>query len=432
MKILRLVPAVLIALCAARLAAQPTPLQRRAQQIGALISAAPSGFDTVFASSFLAQVPAARLTPLFIQLLAQTGKVLRVTPSQITGPTSGKFDLVTDKGFTIPATISIDAGAPNLVNGLLFGTPVPLAVNFAALVAEFGKLPGTVSFVAARLDTEQIIPIASLNPDTALAIGSAFKLYILGELVRSVERGERTWSDVVTLDPAAMSLPSGFLATWPAGSHVTLETLATLMISQSDNTATDQLLRALGREKVEAMLRTMDNHAAARDVPFLATLEMFKLKGSPTGTLATRYAAADVPARRALLVGETAKLTRDEIHPYADGKPSHIADVEWFASANDLARAMRWLRGASASVSGQPARKLLAVNPGIGQSKEDWPYVGYKGGSEPGVLNLTFLLQAADGRWFILSAGWNDPKAVVDESKFLGLVSRGIQLLRVP
>ena len=51
------------------------------------------------------------------------------------------------------------------------------------------------------------------------------------------------------------SLPSGITQSWPAGSPVTLQTLATLMISISDNTATDTLV-TLERRKLDAFVAT--------------------------------------------------------------------------------------------------------------------------------------------------------------------------------
>ena len=44
-----------------------------------------------------------------------------------------------------------------------------------------------------------------------------------------------------------------------------------------------------------------------------------------------------------------------------------------------------------------------------------WRYLGYKGGSEPGVIAMSFLAQRQDGDWYALSASWNNPAARVDE-----------------
>src|SRR6185436_600599 len=95
--------------------------------------------------------------------------------------------------------------------------------------------------------------------DQALAIGSAFKLYVLGALARDVAEGKRHFDDTLRLEQRWMSMPSGKLQKWPVGTPLTLASAAALMISESDNTATDHLLFTLGRERVEAMLREMGN-----------------------------------------------------------------------------------------------------------------------------------------------------------------------------
>ena len=111
--------------------------------------------------------------------------------------------------------------------------------------------------------------------------------------------------------------------------------------------------------------------------------------------------------------------------------PLEIERIEWFASAADLCRAMDWLRSTlvQAGQQGRPGLDILAINKGLSFRKPYWKYIGYKGGSETGVLNLTWLLQKSDGRWYALSTGWNDPHARLDEEKFFGLLQSLIILL---
>ena len=82
-------------------------------------------------------------------------------------------------------------------------------------------------------------------------MGSTFKLATLTALRRDIEKKKRAWTDVVTLRPEVRSLPSGILRDWPDGSPLTLYALAALMISKSDNTATDALIGLLGRDAIE-------------------------------------------------------------------------------------------------------------------------------------------------------------------------------------
>jgi hypothetical protein len=55
-----------------------------------------------------------------------------------------------------------------------------------------------------------------------------------------------------------------------------------------------------------------------------------------------------------------------------------------------------------------PLRQILSINPGIAFDHATWPYVAYKGGSEPGVLSTTWYLRRSDGQAFVLSIVLND------------------------
>src|SRR5439155_8727945 len=118
-----------------------------------------------------------------------------------------------------------------------------------------------------RLGPARPGPLLAAAPDEPLAIGSSFELWVLAELAREVESGKRKLDDVVLLCEDALSHPSGFFYTWSAGAPVTLHTLASLMISQSDNTATDMLVRMLGREPIESVFAEIGHAHAAQNVP---------------------------------------------------------------------------------------------------------------------------------------------------------------------
>jgi hypothetical protein len=162
------------------------------------------------------------------------------------------------------------------------------------------------------------------------------------------------------------------------------------------------------------MMTEMGNEHAERSTPFLATLEMFKLKSD--AALLKKYLAADVEGRRALLAGEVRRMPRDRVAGWS--KPIAVDKLEWFASAADLCRLMDWHRRKADA----KALEILAVNPGLDIPRAKFEYAGYKGGSEPGVLNLTWILRAKDGTWYALSVGWNNPEQALDEKKFMGLV----------
>ena len=301
----------------------------------------------------------------------------------------------------------------------------PPAAQVPALFGEIVGLPGEVSLAAARLEEGGPAHFLTQKAERPLAIGSAFKLFVLAELVRQVKSGERKWQDVVPLGPP--SLPSGLLQDWPKGSPLTLHSLAALMISRSDNSAADTLLAVLGRDKVEALLPELGVAAPARNRPFLATREAFVLKyGDPA--LLRRWAAADEAGRRALLGSDLAAAEAAALDGKRfTGRPTAIGEAEWFASPADLVRTLDWLRRSGDST----ALDLLAINPGVDRALAgDFAYVGYKGGSEPGVVSMSFLLRTREGRWLAVSATWNDEAAALDEARFIALMSRLVGLMK--
>ena len=68
----------------------------------------------------------------------------------------------------------------------------------------------------------------------------------LDALRAEIDGKKRSWKDVVELVPEHRSLPSGILQGWPDHAPMTVYGLAGLMISISDNTATDALLTLVG------------------------------------------------------------------------------------------------------------------------------------------------------------------------------------------
>ncbi len=70
-------------------------------------------------------------------------------------------------------------------------------------------------------------------------------------------------------------------------------------------------------------------------------------------------------------------------------------------------------------------RAILGVNAGLDKEARGlWKYAGFKGGSEPGVIALVYLLESEDGRRYALVGGWNDPTKAVQDLAFVSLMGR--------
>lgn len=405
-------------------AQQADPLQQRADELVRVIRG-DGDPATFFSPTFLAQVPAEQIRTISAQLVTGNGAIRGIERIDRDGPHSGTV-LVGFERMVVRMRLAVDANAPHLVTQLLITGSEPRGGDSAeAIITELRALPGQANFQIARLSDSGATSIAAYQADRPLAIGSTFKLIILAELSRQVRAGERRWQDVVPLD--RHSLPSGLMQDWPLGSPVTLHTAASLMISRSDNTATDLLLRVVGREKVEAMMARMGLAYAARNRPFLSTLELFQLKADAPAAR-TQWIAANEAARRRILTERYGQggVALDFTRLFANG-PVAPDTIEWFASPEDLVKVMNWLR----REGDDTARAIMAINPGLGaEAARPFAYMGFKGGSEPGVINLTFLIRTNAGVWHVVTAGWNNPAAAVDEAKFVGLISRAVGLLR--
>lgn len=392
----------------------PVPLKARIDALPAMINGT-GDYEAYFAPAFKAQVPKAKFDQIGQQLKGQFGTAVKVGKVVATSDYAATVELEFEKGVGT-VNIVVDPAAPHRVTGLLISRIEPRDDSMARIEAEMRALPGAAAFGIYALG-DSVTPVHELAGNQSMPIGSAFKLWILAEAARQVNASARKWSDVVALGPR--SLPSGVTQTWPAGAPVTLHTLATLMISISDNTATDTLLNVLGRDKVDAMVAQTGVADPAATLPLLSTMELFRLKAPANADLAARWRAAGPDGRRKLLADNRDRLAATRIDPSMFGDKPLAPDVEWFASARDEAAILNWLR----TKGGEQVLAILAINPATPNAAL-FDYVGFKGGSEPGVIYTNWLVKTKKGRWFAVTGGWTRKDAAVDERGFVMLMHR--------
>ncbi|WP_257550121.1 class A beta-lactamase-related serine hydrolase [Sphingopyxis sp. DBS4] len=381
-------------------------------------------FDAYFAPSFQAAVPEAQFKTMTAGIIAQYGRAIAAEGAHSADGHSGTLKLRFEKGV---ATVLLDAGgAPDArVTGLRITGFTVADDSFARVSDEIAALPGMTGFLVAEVDDDSFRPVAATHADRQFAVGSTFKLYVLDELAAQIAAGKRRWSDVVPL--SHLSFSSAATANWPKDTPVTLQTLANWMISVSDNGAADTLIHLLGRDAIEARMRAAGNSDPSRNIPFLTTVEAFALKGNNFTDLRGKFVAADDAAQRKLIDGNADKLVLGNVDGVSfTAGPRFIDSLEWFSSPEDIARLMIDLRKRGS----EQVMAALAINNGLGPvAAEPWRYLGYKGGSENGVLSMSLLGQRkADGKWFVVTASWNNTDANVDTAVFSGLVARLLAL----
>lgn len=381
-----------------------------------------------FAQLMLDEVSAADLAALFNGLRDQRAWV----------PTAVKqFDdsmIVTLHGTSgEPLDMSIAVDSVGKIQYLFFG-PVAAdrkaATTWDELESALEDSTADISLSVTEVTDGAKSEIFTHNATDVMPLGSIFKLYVLGAVATAVANGTLSWDTPVTITDDVRSLPSGVLQDAANGTQVTLQQAAEKMISISDNTATDALIALVGRDAVEQQLTSMGNTHASLDLPFLTTRELFQLGWGSDPAVRTQWRDADETGRRAMLAALPAgALTMDG---------SEISDavwqygLDWFASAPDLVAAHTALQAMADTEAGAPIRDILSLNPGTGMSiGSEWTYVGFKGGSAPGVLAGSWYVEREDGKQFVVSiqGSSTSPEELSDALTFFGNVEDALAIL---
>jgi hypothetical protein len=157
--------------------------------------------------------------------------------------------------------------------------------------------------------------------------------------------------------------------------------------------------------------------------PVLTTLEAFKLKWAVSEEYARTFMIAD-PATRRDMLQELALLPRESVgqNGLPLDQPTRINSIEWFMTPREACQSMYWL----VERPGTEVREILSKNVPLMSAPHPWTFVGYKGGSEPGVLSMTYVLEKEKTR-ACLSMTWNDPVHPVQVFKFMEIVEKTLK-----
>ncbi len=365
--------------------------------------------------TFLAEVPASELTALLNEQI-RPARPFTLTHYQ-GSETNAVLTLDASIGDPIDLSISIDETGE--IMGLFFAPaaePRDPASSLGEIEERLDDLEGTVSALVVR-DGETLI---DRNADDAAPLGSVFKLYVLGAVSQAVKDGRLAWDDVLVVDDTVRSLPSGELQDEPDGTEVTVGDAARGMIAISDNTATDMLIRAVGREAVEQTVSEFGHHDPAAMRPFPTTRDLFRLLWEADDETAAQWESGDEAERRAIVQEwETTPLTLDvsDITPTQLSTPGWDRGADWFATAHDIEAALLALD----DDTDPRVQEILGVNPGVAIDEDVWSRVAFKGGSAPGVLAGAWYAQDDDGGSLVVVLLARDATAALDQTAFFGI-----------
>ncbi|GAB5481701.1 MAG: serine hydrolase [Parasphingorhabdus sp.] len=380
--------------------------------------------ESFFASSFLDAIPVTQFRALVTQLQNQYGEPLSIARIIPASKQDGTVEISYAKA-TLAMRMVLDSAAPYPVIGLQVTGANMTDDSIDKIKREMEALPGAAGFEIAEIGADQASIIESLNADRQFAIGSAFKLYVLAALSTKIADSDRSWRDVVPL--YRKSLPSGILQDWPDRTPMTLQALATLMISVSDNTATDILMTELGSKAIDDLVYKSGHSAPEKMLPMLSTVEFFDLKMPHNADVRRLYIGAGDGEQRDLLSRYNIGLTPESIEiSNLANKPQHIDTIEWFASPSDITGLLEMID----NIEDPVVKKILKINPLIPPGDAlRWNYIGGKGGSEPGVISLAFLTKSKSGKTYAVSGSWNNIEAPVDNDEFTLMMNRLLNLV---
>jgi beta-lactamase class A len=120
--------------------------------------------------------------------------------------------------------------------------------------SEIASFKGNVWIYAKNLDTGKEY---SLRGDEKVRTASTIKLPIMTEVFRQVAEGKIKWTDEFTLTKENKTGGSGVLSEFTDGSKIDLKTATTLMITISDNVATNLILDKVSSNNVNDFMKIL-------------------------------------------------------------------------------------------------------------------------------------------------------------------------------
>lgn len=146
--------------------------------------------------------------------------------------------------FSAPASAQVDLPAP--------------LVGLRAMLATVGeRAPGRAAIAVKDLATGYT---SGYNMNEVMPAASTIKIPVMVEVFRQIEAGTFDLNRRVELLPGDRDWGSGDIADSPVGSTFPVSTLLTQMITVSDNTAANMLIRLVGRRKINATMARLGLH----------------------------------------------------------------------------------------------------------------------------------------------------------------------------
>lgn len=371
-----------------------------------------SEYQATFTQEFIDAVPYTDFLPI-VQQISAVGRDWAVGEFEEREGNEATVLLESADGQSVRAIISVEGDVPHRIAGLLLQpgeTPTleDPPEDLDSAVARLEEL-GSLELAVMEIEGGRCEPLVTAGSGEPAPVASAIKLYVLAAVADAVEAGEFDWDTDIAISDDLKSIPTGVLQNEEEGATFSVREVAETMIAFSDNTGTDHLIDLVGRGAVEEALADHGMKEPARNIPFLTTMELTALKLGPASGLATQWIEADEAGRRSILE-QISDITPADIPLAEFGEPRHPESIEWFATPADMCRVLvdLWEMG-------EPLTQILTINPGLPDDEGDFESIAFKGGSEPGLVAMNWLVERTDGRRFVIAGSLLDPEQPLDE-----------------
>ncbi len=378
-----------------------------------------------FSPNWLSQISAAN-TVTFINSIrtnfpnAQVIDVISVTPMRITAliDTPGS---PAPHGFLNFGTEYHGAGLIDLLGNSAFTSvqyvedttlTLPQAVTkFTTLAAQTGIFVGRIN------SANQCVSLDSRNQNSLFNTASIFKTWVLGGVARAVQYEQLAGTNSVLLD-GTKNVAGSVLTSAPNGTAFNVNDLTTLMMGNSDNTATDIMHGLAGRGLVDQIFTDFNMAQPNLMTPLLGISETFHLVANVSAPNRQAYLSGTESFQQNFL--QTDLIPRGRFTGGAISDTTQLNTATWKATPVDICNAFAALRRFP-----EKSTSLRLIDRAFGAQaaqpfvRNAWNRVWYKGGSLAStsnnfhVLTHAWLLEDQGRDPYVLVVMANDPAGLI-------------------
>jgi hypothetical protein len=374
-----------------------------------------------FSPNWLSQIPVTN-TINFINSVrtsfpdAQVIDVISVTPMRITA-------LIDSPGSPAPHGF-LNFGTEYQGAGLidLFGNQSFTSVQYledttltlAQAVSKFTTLAAQTGIFVGRIDgANQCVSMQSSNQSSLFNTASIFKTWVLGGVARGVQYEQLASANSVVLD-GTKNVAGSVITSAPNGTVFNVGDLTTMMMGNSDNTATDIMHGLAGRAVVDQIFTDFNMAQPTVMTPLLGISEQFHFIYNVTAVNRNAYLSGTESFQQNFL--QTDLIPRGRFVGGTLIDNALLNTATWKATPLDVCNALAALRRFP-----QKSTSLRLIDRALGAQaaqpfvRNQWNRVWYKGGSLAStatnfhVLTHAWLLEDQGRDPYVVVAMANDP-----------------------